>query len=155
MNDQAIYFKYSSDLGQTWKPHTCPIDTPRAVWGPVLHWDSATSKLWLFYSASGTPEARPGYHGDNSSYPGGDIRVMTSDNAGASWSLPRTVLSYEARHNVSKVTANKVSVTSNGTWLLPFWSNNHHDGVDLGVSCPGVLRSTDQGNHYFSYTIHT
>ena len=63
--------------------------------------------LWLFYSVSGPPEARPAR--GNSSYPGGDIRLVTSDDEGVTWSAPRTLLSFKERGSVSKVTANKMA----------------------------------------------
>jgi len=48
------------------------------------------------------------------------------------------------RGEISKVTANKMVVSKNGTWLLPFWKEAHTK-VDKGPNCAGVLRSADQG----------
>lgn len=142
MISQAIYFRTSSDLAASWSSLTRPVDTPLAVWGPVLHYEAATQRLWLFHSASGKHEARSGR--GNASYPGGDIRVATSKDDGTTWTEPRTILSWAARGEISKVTANKMAVSANGTWVLPFWQEGHTK-ADRGPSCAGVLRSVDQG----------
>jgi len=139
-NDQRIVVKTSDNLGQTWNAHTTAVDGPLAVWGPVLEY--VDSKLWMFYSASGAPEARPAR--GNASYPGGDIKVTVSSDEGKTWGAPRTLLTFEDRRNISKVTANKLAITTNGTWLLPFWQEGHTT-ADVGPSCAGVLRSTDRG----------
>ena len=44
-----------------------------------------------------------------------------SADYGATWSAGTVLLSFEARGQIGKMTANRLLVTQNGTWLLPFW----------------------------------
>lgn len=54
--------------------------------------------------------------------PGGDIKLITTDDMGASWSVPSTLLTHEADGGVPKVLANKLCIVpSTGAWVLPFW----------------------------------
>ncbi|KAK3272442.1 hypothetical protein CYMTET_19261 [Cymbomonas tetramitiformis] len=49
---QHIRFSSSEDAGQTWSPSTCVMWGLHAIWSPILHFDQATGKLFLFYSES-------------------------------------------------------------------------------------------------------
>lgn len=79
-----------------------------------LHWPfvwfvcAESSRLFLFYS-----ESRKAFS------PGGDIKYITSSNAGQTWSPPVTIYTHEADDEVPKVTANKPIVASDGNWYLP------------------------------------
>ncbi len=48
------------------------------------------------------------------------------------------------------MTANLLHVTSNGTWILPFWEEGH-TVFDLVPDASAVLISTDQGNTWNPY----
>jgi hypothetical protein len=76
----------------------------QAVWSPILHFHAATGDLFLFYSESRKVAS-----------PGGDIKVVQSADAGATWSAPRTLLTHEhdggrGDGGVPKVLANKLCV---------------------------------------------
>eukprot|EP00239_Pterosperma_sp_CCMP1384_P009816 CAMPEP_0197860546 /NCGR_PEP_ID=MMETSP1438-20131217/35977_1 /TAXON_ID=1461541 /ORGANISM="Pterosperma sp., Strain CCMP1384" /LENGTH=715 /DNA_ID=CAMNT_0043477445 /DNA_START=100 /DNA_END=2247 /DNA_ORIENTATION=+ len=131
--DQRILYSFSSDGGYNWAaPSMAPTDikghnTHTPVWSPVLHYDKASGKLFLFYAQSRhcrrhtTPPTWD---------PGGDIKMMTSDSStildrinkggGAKWSSPRVLLS-QGTDDIPKVIANKIVVLTNGDWVLPFW----------------------------------
>jgi len=60
---------------------------------------------------------------------------------------PVTVLPFydPTRGNISKMTANKPIINSQGDWLLPFWQEAHTVN-DTGPACSGVLVSSDRGD---------
>eukprot|EP00238_Polyblepharides_amylifera_P013106 CAMPEP_0196574354 /NCGR_PEP_ID=MMETSP1081-20130531/4083_1 /TAXON_ID=36882 /ORGANISM="Pyramimonas amylifera, Strain CCMP720" /LENGTH=387 /DNA_ID=CAMNT_0041892349 /DNA_START=68 /DNA_END=1231 /DNA_ORIENTATION=+ len=107
---QHVRFSLSWDAGQTWGPSSCVMYGLSAVWSPILHYDEAASRLYLFYSESRKVHS-----------PGGDIKVVESTDLGGSWSHPRTILTHEADGGVPKVLANKLTVLSSGAWVLPYW----------------------------------
>ncbi|EGD76157.1 hypothetical protein PTSG_00864 [Salpingoeca rosetta] len=145
-NDQAIFFTSSKDGGVTWAPAVVAQNDTLALWGPVLRFDKATNKLWLFFSASTKYQNRdkPGCGSFKRSYPGGEVRYVTSTDGGATWTNPVVILPFEARGQVSKVTANHMIITATGRWMLPFWQEPR-TVYDKGLSASGVLVSDDNG----------
>lgn len=144
-DDQTIYFKLSTDGGHSWDAHTVAESESQAVWGPVLHWDKNTQRLFMFFSAS-VPENR---RGSGRSYPGGDVKYMTTSDF-KTWSSPITILNYTDinRGNISKVTANKPAISPDGQkWILPFWQEGH-TANDTGPNCAGVMVSVDAGQSW-------
>lgn len=59
---------------------------------------------------------------------------------GERWSKPRTLLSQDAYGGLPKVIANKVTVLSNGSWALPFWTEFPRKAVQPPVL--SVIEST-------------
>eukprot|EP00750_Incisomonas_marina_P028614 INCI6789.1.p1 GENE.INCI6789.1~~INCI6789.1.p1 ORF type:complete len:314 (-),score=40.96 INCI6789.1:491-1375(-) len=147
-DEQAIFYKLSSDGGVTWEPHKVAVKSgfSQAVWGPALvynHHAPDGAHLMLFFSASVPQNVRA----QGRSWPGGDIYVQRSTDMGDTWGAPVRLLGYVSatRGNISKVTANKPVVSSDGkTWVLPFWQEQHV-ASDTGPSCAGVLVSGDFG----------
>lgn len=74
----------------------------------IAPFPSGSHRLFLFYSES-----------RKSATPGGDVKLMTSQDCGKSWSEPRLILAHEAQGGVPKVTANALVVGSDRTWYLP------------------------------------
>ncbi|EDQ90976.1 uncharacterized protein MONBRDRAFT_23804 [Monosiga brevicollis MX1] len=127
-NDQAIYLAW-----------------------PSLFLQPDSNKLWLFYSESTQYDYRNdskcGEYGH--SYPGGEVRYRTSLDGGHTWSSATTILTFQDRGHIAKVTANTMLVR-NGRWLLPFWQEQH-TVYDIGPGCSGVLISDDQGQNWTPY----
>lgn len=69
---------------------------------------AATNRLFLFYSES-----------RKSLSPGGDVKLIVSDDCGESWSAPRLLYSHEAEGEVPKVCASRLTVAKDGSWYLP------------------------------------
>ena len=46
-DDQAIFWTTSTDGGVTWSNHTVAVNDQYAVWGPVLHYDTSKSLMYL------------------------------------------------------------------------------------------------------------
>eukprot|EP00958_Prasinococcus_capsulatus_P020445 scaffold2663_cov353-Prasinococcus_capsulatus_cf.AAC.2 len=67
-----------------------------------------TSQLWLFYTES--RKARS---------PGGDVKLIRSDDGGETWSAPRVLYSHEQDGHVPKVIANSVCVLASGRYGQP------------------------------------
>eukprot|EP00937_MAST-01D_sp_MAST-1D-sp2_P002926 g2926.t1 len=144
-DSQSIYLKLSQDGGTTWNVHTVLVSFKQAVWGPVLQWDAASSRMFCFFSASVPANART----EGRSYPGGDIYVIRSAGSDllANWTAPQRLLAFDDRQFgrglVSKVTANKPAIAGS-TWILPFWQEPH-TANETGARCAGVLASHDGG----------
>jgi hypothetical protein len=109
-----------------------------ALWSPILHYETAAQRLFLFYCESRkvrTPARGKVYTGQGDSTsrnshhtvhqvasPGGDIKLITTDDLGVTWSAPVTLLTHEHDGGVPKVLANKLCIVpSTGAWVLPFW----------------------------------
>eukprot|EP00056_Hartaetosiga_gracilis_P017566 m.7665 g.7665 ORF g.7665 m.7665 type:complete len:228 (-) comp5858_c0_seq1:56-739(-) len=69
---------------------------------------------------------------------------ITSSDFGKTWSNATTILTFESRGQVAKVSANPIVITSTGRWILPFWQEPHTQ-YDLGQGNSGVLISDDKG----------
>ena len=152
----------------------------------MLHYDSSSATLWLFYSESGPQQNRlPSSCPLLTSYPGGTIYAKTSAgshvhislalctvmlyviDSGATWSTPAVVLPFEAEGQASKMTANLMLVTPNGTWVLPYWAESRtvhaasfdvtmalltsRQVYDLVPDYSAALISLDQGHTWQSY----
>eukprot|EP00056_Hartaetosiga_gracilis_P017565 m.7668 g.7668 ORF g.7668 m.7668 type:complete len:105 (-) comp5858_c0_seq1:693-1007(-) len=74
-NDQSIFFSRSDNLGVNWTTPTLAQNTSLAVWGPVLHFQSKTKTLWMFFSQSTKYQNRPDPNCESygRSYPGGEL----------------------------------------------------------------------------------
>lgn len=143
-DDQSIFFKTGTvaDPG-SWTPHRVVVAGGQyPVWGPVLHWENTTQALYMWYSVSGDFNTR----GPGRAYPGGNIYQIISKDEGQTWGPPQLLLPFysPSRGNVSKVTANKIGIAHDGTWMLPYWQEAH-TANDTGKSCAGVLLSHDKG----------
>lgn len=108
---QHLRFALSRDGGESWAPSTVVAFGGMPVWNPVLFFDKETSRLFLFYS-----ESRKSFS------PGGDVKFVTSSNAGQTWSPPTTIYAHEVDGEVPKVTANRPVKASDGSWYLPVHS---------------------------------
>ena len=75
--------------------------------------------------------------------------MSISDN-GATWTPPTTIFDFEMVGNISKMTANLLFVTANGTWLLPVWGEAH-TAFDLLPDFSAALISLDQGQTWKAY----
>eukprot|EP00899_Mesostigma_viride_P008044 jgi/Mesvir1/17240/Mv07652-RA.2 len=152
--DQHIRLTFSTDKeGRHWQPsRKLKVRRDGAQWSPVLHFDVASSQLFLFFSESRgciRPVTPPKWA------PGGDIKVTRSKD-GVNWSPPRVVHSMDADGTIPKVIANKMVVLSSGEWLLPYWRENlilqksnwpkgqEHCRADASAYA-GVLVSADSG----------
>jgi len=149
-DEQAIFFKRSSDGGKTWEAHRVAVKDgfSQAVWGPALVYNphALEGRLYMFFSASVPANRR----GEGRSYPGGDVYLTRSDDMGDTWGTPQKLLGYfsTTRGNVSKVTANKPAISSDGsTWVLPYWQEKHV-ATATGPACAGVLVSRDYGQTF-------
>jgi hypothetical protein len=151
-NDQSIFFTTSVDGGVTWQSPSVAAKADYACWGPVLHYDVDTSRLFMFYSVSNYQQNRtPTNCGSlGQSYPGGTINYITSSDAGVTWSAPTVILPFDSRGNISKMTANHLLVTPSGSWLLPFWEEGR-TVYDLVPDCSAVLISEDKGATWQAY----
>mmetsp|Transcript_10567 Transcript_10567/g.30106 ORF Transcript_10567/g.30106 Transcript_10567/m.30106 type:complete len:462 (-) Transcript_10567:187-1572(-) len=120
---QALWTAVSPDGGHTWTPPVVAVQGVSPSWGPVLHLDDASSRLWLFYSFSTQANSA-----------GGDLVYRTTkdlDSANPRWSPPTVLLRSEDMDGFPKVTANRLEVLSNGDWLLPIWQEVP---PDVGIS---------------------
>ncbi|XRA96274.1 sialidase [Pycnococcus provasolii] len=97
-------------------------------WGPVFFDPGDDDEgnidmpLWLFYSQSNPVCARPPIHNmPERLVIGGAIMAVRYYEATDTWTEPQVLLDVDEAGYIPKVTANKVLVTSKGTWLLPFW----------------------------------
>ncbi|KAK9862968.1 hypothetical protein WJX84_005204 [Apatococcus fuscideae] len=149
--NQSLYWSVSSDNAQTWSPHQLLVP-PRPpglpVWGPVLHNQDGT--MHLFYSASVEQCGGWGETGQGFS-PGGDIFHMTSGDSGATWSSPAVIYPFSDRLGIPKVTANRLAVLDDGSWLLPVWHEGSRPDCGQGLrsnGAPGMLLSVDQGKSF-------
>mmetsp|Transcript_23312 Transcript_23312/g.64700 ORF Transcript_23312/g.64700 Transcript_23312/m.64700 type:complete len:511 (+) Transcript_23312:151-1683(+) len=157
---QHIRMSYSKDIeGRSWSPSKrIPIPQQAALWSPVLHIDNA-GKAWLFYSESAgcrksfvcnpcVPRPRHPCKPKPAAElevcltqpalwtPGGNIKVITSDNPLApdpKWSKPRLLLSAQSGHGIPKVICNRLVVLSTGEWLLPYWREQTPGAVEDGT----------------------
>lgn len=134
LEDQRILYAVSKDGGETWsEPKAVPVRHPsddnyragdRPAWGPVLHYDRRTDRVFVFYSLS-RECARP--TSPKTWEPGGDVRVVVGEHlAGVDarepkWGRPTTLLR-ESEDGVPKVVAARMLALRDGTWLLPYWS---------------------------------
>lgn len=105
---QHLRFALSSDGGVTWGESTCVMWGAAPLWNPILHYDAATGRLFLFYCES-----------RKSLSPGGDIKYVFSSDQGSTWSPPVVIYSHEAEDEVPKVCGARVLVAKDGTWYLP------------------------------------
>jgi predicted neuraminidase len=134
-DDQHIRFAKSLDGGLSWTDSAKviagdPSGKSPAVWGPVLFWEEAGQRLFLFYSLSPV-----GAHHSV----GGELHQLVSHDQGETWGPPTVILAQSEHNKLSKVTANTVAVVG-GTWLLPFWYEG--SSPTGGAS---VLASSDGG----------
>ena len=111
---QHIRFSTSKDDGKTWSETSVPMYGLAPLWSPVLH--SRKNEVWMFYSESRKQLS-----------PGGDVKLIKSDDLGENWTCPRTVLTHEAYHGVPKVIANSICEIPLGRegkkrMFLPFWT---------------------------------
>ena len=94
-----------------------------AQWGPVLQSDEARAKLHLFFSESGGDCHEPANaeegHGGRWVV-GGDIKMTSMDANARDWEKPRAIHK-QSEGKIPKITANGALITSQGTWILPFW----------------------------------
>ena len=133
-DDQHILFSLSRDGGVSFAPPTVLAAGHTAVWGPVIHYDGATSTLWVFYSTS-----------TKSRCVGGSIVARKSADAGVTFSAPIVLLAEDA---FQKITANSLVVTHSGRWLLPYWNTLECEGQGARVYknvTAHVLMSDDLG----------
>eukprot|EP00958_Prasinococcus_capsulatus_P015916 scaffold1741_cov409-Prasinococcus_capsulatus_cf.AAC.15 len=164
--DMRIWFAFSEDpLGREWaaprQAREDLVDVPSAgaQWAPVLHFDTSTGKLWLFYAES-RDCIRPAADGIPLRWvPGGDIKATTTQtgctgSTSDQWTEPQLIWSQDADTGVPKVIANKLTVLKSGEWVLPSWKEVPRAAVPLeGRSCSpegmkpsaGVLFSSDKG----------
>jgi predicted neuraminidase len=98
------------------------------------------------------------------SYPGGSILFKQSNghsqrcftciswplDLGVTWSEPITILPFESRGTISKMTANTLLKTENGSLILPFWEEGR-TVYDLVPDCSAVLISEDKGVSWTPY----
>jgi len=127
--EQGIFWSISDDMGATWGPAQALVQSEGLpLWGPVILTEGR--RTWLLYSRS-SRKCRyfDGLRGVARHSPGGDIMMVTSDNSGRTWTSPQVIFSADAEDGIPKVIANKVSVLSNGRWVLPFWR-------EPGKTCP-------------------
>ena len=169
---QEIHYAYSTNAGISWsKPYALPTGGAGPVWSPVAHSDDA-GRLLVFYSAG----SKCMHTGNPGTYePGGDIQYVVagtgdkastvSDLTGRLWTNPETILRHLATSDhMARVIANKLTVTANGDWILPFWKEHSRRATATAnpkVPCPtrvaggpndlsegttaGVLISEDKG----------
>jgi hypothetical protein len=125
---QNLFWTSSRD-GVTWSPPSLLIKVNGLpVWSPVMHTEGG--RVWLLYTRSKSMCEYQDRHRNVTRFsPGGDIMVVSSDDSGLSWSPPQMVLSYETEGGIPKVLANKLTVLSSGSWVLPFWR-------EPGKTCP-------------------
>ena len=70
---------------------------------------------------------------------------------GATWSDPEALLPWDQFGVASKMTANPLIVTRNGTYILPFWSQKA-SALDIGPICASVLVSLDAGSTWVPHS---
>jgi hypothetical protein len=152
---QAILFATSDD-GSTWSTATVIASDPQyAVWGPVLFYDEASGILWLFYTLSGWQQNRiPANCPAGRSYPGGSVFYKQSTDLGLSWGGSVSVLDFESLGFISKMTANPLLVTANGTWILPYWSQINNILVDIGTFARCFLLVMDRSAVLFRSSLY-
>lgn len=155
LKDQRILYATSRDGGETWSaPGTVPVrhvsdDNYRAgdrpAWGPVVHYDDETGKVFVFYSLSRecsrptTPQTWE---------PGGDVRVIVGEHLAGldgyvpKWGKPKTLIP-ESVDGVPKVVAGRMIVLRDGAWLLPFWSEQPR-GERIAMFVNGAANNRDR-----------
>mmetsp|Transcript_32127 Transcript_32127/g.57521 ORF Transcript_32127/g.57521 Transcript_32127/m.57521 type:complete len:370 (+) Transcript_32127:85-1194(+) len=163
-SSQVMMTSYSNDMGSTWsKPAKLLPDLPGILWSPVLHYVHEESKLLLFYSESTAclrpPKVKAGVVvGEPRWNPGGDIKVVSSFDAGKTWGESQVVYPQAADGGIPKVIANRAHVLRRSgdstRLLLPFWRERAR-GAEETQDCPtltggghetsGVLISDDLG----------
>jgi len=167
---QVLFTSYSDDMGSTWAEpahvQRGGSSQPGVLWSPVLHYIQEKAELLLFYSESiaclRPAKMRDGkVVGEPRWNPGGDIKVVTSYDAGASWIDPRMVYPQTADGGIPKVIANRIHVIERAEGakrlILPFWRERAR-GAELTEDCPtltggghetsGVLISDDLGQSW-------
>mmetsp|Transcript_7476 Transcript_7476/g.21115 ORF Transcript_7476/g.21115 Transcript_7476/m.21115 type:complete len:425 (-) Transcript_7476:193-1467(-) len=127
--EQSLYWSISEDNGMSWGPVQVLVASEGLpVWSPVMLTEGR--RLWLMYSRSSRKcKYFDGLRGVVRYSPGGDIVMTTSDNNGKTWSSPQVIFGADAEDGIPKVIANRISVLSNGRWVLPFWR-------EPGKTCP-------------------
>jgi hypothetical protein len=98
---QALCFSLSRDSGRTWSEPSTLVRGMSPAWGPVLHFDEQSRKLWLFYSLSTVFDS-----------PGGDVVYRTTndiDSEAPVWSPPTVLWRSEDDEGLPKV-GNSVAV---------------------------------------------
>ncbi|PSC75556.1 BNR Asp-box repeat [Micractinium conductrix] len=105
---QHLRLMLSRDAGETWSESKAVMWGAVPLWNPALHYDAATSRLFLFYSES-----------RKSLSPGGDIKYIVSSDLGDSWTEPVVIYSHEAEGEVPKVSSSRVLAANDGSWYLP------------------------------------
>eukprot|EP00958_Prasinococcus_capsulatus_P014662 scaffold1541_cov418-Prasinococcus_capsulatus_cf.AAC.20 len=113
-----------------------------ALGGPLAH---PKPLLVLQGRPPRDPERCQDYGG--ASYPGGEIMMKYSEDMGQTWSEGTVIMGFEDSGAIAKVTANRLLVTDQGTWLLPIWREGH-TANDTGQACASVLRSEDSGHSW-------
>eukprot|EP01084_Bolivina_argentea_P302893 522888_1 len=158
-NDQHIMMSTSTDYGLTWNEPTTVVNNPNyASWGPAFMYEPNEQKLWLFYSASGSFNARS----PTRSWFGGNIMFKTSDNCGKTWNESNEILSYFSNHpiwnngtergNISHIVANPaiiINIFENNVnktrIILPYWSEWHNLNETLRWAGSAVAVSDNFG----------
>eukprot|EP00873_Tetraselmis_striata_P016384 jgi/Tetstr1/436648/TSEL_025443.t1 len=131
---QSLYLSRSPDGGRSWSRPVRTLAGMAPLWGPVLHYERAARRLWLFYSVSTVHDSA-----------GGDVAYRTTtdlDSDAPVWSPPTVIWRSEDMDGHPKVTANRLEVLHDGTWVLPVWQEA--PGVRLGVS--SVLIGREDGS---------
>mmetsp|Transcript_16073 Transcript_16073/g.38122 ORF Transcript_16073/g.38122 Transcript_16073/m.38122 type:complete len:488 (-) Transcript_16073:24-1487(-) len=131
---QNILYAYSQDGGLSWSKPMQIFKSLTPAWGPVLHFDSHSRRLWLFYSSSSEVASA-----------GGDVLCRTTtqyDRPNPRWSPPKAIWRSGDAEGLPKVTANRVFAHQNGDWLLPVWQEGFQIGRRVGVSTVLIGRRT-------------
>ncbi|CAL5221936.1 g4211 [Coccomyxa viridis] len=152
---QSVYWAVSNDTGLTWGRTEAMIPSPDTLplWGPVVYSTNDTMHAW--YSKSHAACQLP-TEGGTGWAPGGDLLYSTSADNGKTWSNATDVIPYSTDGGIAKLSCNGVSLTRNGSWLLPIWRE-----IGGGQPCQsvpksakalhgvaGVLLSDDQGKTF-------
>ncbi|CAL8467786.1 g7324 [Coccomyxa elongata] len=145
---QAIYWALSQDGGLSWGQHkiVVPSSHQLPLWGPVLHVEDDT--VYLFFAVS---HAQCWWHGEGGMHwaCGGDVMMQRSLDSGSSWQEPQMVYSFDEEGGIAKMIANKLTISSRGHWLLPFWremgGQPECNMQPAKHGMPGLLVSPDKG----------
>ena len=97
--------------GDTWTPSRVVMWGQTQLWSPVLFFDTASSRLLLFYTES-----------RKACSPGGDIKYISTLDLGQTWTPPQTIYTHEADGEAPKVIASRPAVDAAGAWYLAFHS---------------------------------